>query len=309
MLSMSTISRDYGRALRDLDAPALAALLAVIETGSFTEASSVLRISQPAVSLAIKRLEQRLGTALLVRTRKRIVSSRQGELLAAGARLAFEALGDAVSQIEHEHATPSGRVVLGVHESLAAYSLPVFMARFLRDYPKVDLKLWNGRSMEVQAELVAGRVDLALIVNATRHPDLIVMPMFDDSVELVHCVAARRGDDPAAVLAELPLLYVPELTQSQRILAQLQRRRRAPLRLLPCSSLELVKSLVLDEVGVGILPRRVAEHGTRRRLYTLSPPMPLYRDRVALVRRFDITTTAALRAVIAELSAHCRAMA
>jgi len=78
--------------------------------------------------------------------------------------------------------------------------------------------------------------------------------------------------------------------------------------LLPCSSLELVKSLVLDEVGVGILPRRVAEHGIRRRLYSLSPPMPLYRDRVALVRRFDVTTTAALRAVIDGLSAHCRSI-
>jgi DNA-binding transcriptional LysR family regulator len=299
---MSTITGAY------LDPPALAALLAVIETGSFTEASNALRLSQPAVSLAIKRLEQRLGTSLLVRTRKRVVPSRQGELLAAGARKAFAALGDAVAQIEHEHAVPSGRVVLGVHESLAAYSLPAFMARFLREYPNIELKLWNGRSMEVQAELVAGRVDLALIVNASRHPDLVVTPVFDDSVELVHCVTARRHDDPTTVIAELPVIYVPELTQSQRILAQLQGRRRVPLRLLPCSSLELVKSLVLDEVGVGILPRRVAAYGTTRRLYTLSPPLPLYRDRVALVRRFDVTTTAALRAVIDGLSAHCRSL-
>lgn len=300
---MSAISSRY-----DLDPPALAALLAVIETGSFTEAASALRVSQPAVSLAIKRLEQRLGTTLLVRTRKRVAPSRPGELLAAGARQAFEALGNAMAQIENEHAEPSGRVVLGVHESLAAYSLPAFMARFLRDYPKVELKLWNGRSMEVEAELTAGRVDLALIVNASRHPDLVVVPMFDDSVELVHCVAARRRDDPARVLGELPLIYVPELTQSQQILVQLQRRRLAVPRLLPCSSLELVKSLVLDEVGVGILPRRVAEHGTRRRLYTLSPPLPLYRDRIALVRRFDVTTTAAIRVVIDRLSAHCRAI-
>jgi DNA-binding transcriptional LysR family regulator len=308
MLIMSTINAGYGAERHDLDSAALAALLAVIETGSFTEAARVLHLSQPAVSLAIKRLEDRLGTALLVRTRKRVAPSRPGEVLAAGARQAFEAIGNAVAQIENEHAEPSGRVVLGVHESLAAYSLPTFMARFLRMYPKVELKLWNGRSMEVEAELTAGRVDLALIVNASRHPDLIVAPMFDDSVELVHCAAARRRADPASVLGELPLIYVPELTQSQQILAQLQKRRIAVPRLLPCSSLELVKSLVLDEVGVGILPRRVAQHGTRRKLYTLSPPLPLYRDRIALVRRFDVPTTAAIRVVIDELSAHCRAM-
>jgi DNA-binding transcriptional LysR family regulator len=306
---MSTISASYAGQLRDVDPPALAALLAVIETGSFTEAATRLHVSQPAVSLAIKRLEQRLGTTLLVRTRKRVAASRPGELLAAGARQALEALGNAMAQIENEHAEPSGRVVLGVHESLAAYSLPTFMARFLRDYPKVELKLWNGRSMEVQAELTAGRLDLGLIVNVSRHPDLVITPMFDDSVELVHCMAARRRDDPSDVLGELPIIYVPELTQSQQILAQVQKKGIATPRLLPCSSLELVKSLVLDEVGVGILPRRVAQHGTKRRVYSLSPALPRYLDRIALVRRFDVPTTAAIRVVLDELSAHCRALA
>src|SRR5678815_63389 len=99
--------------IRDsLDTPALAALLAVIDTGSFTEAARSLRVTQPAVSLAIKRLEQRLGTTLLVRTRKRIVPSRPGEVLATGVRVAFEALGAAVDQIAHEHVEPAGRVVL-----------------------------------------------------------------------------------------------------------------------------------------------------------------------------------------------------
>ena len=291
---------------RDLDAAALAALLAVIDTGSFTDAAKQLRISQPAVSLAIKRLEDRLGTALLVRTRKRVAPSRPGEVLATGARTAFEALGNAIAQIADEHAEPSGRVVLGVHESLAAYSLPTFMARFLRDYSKVELTLWNGRSQEVERELIAGRVDLALIVNPRPHPDLVIVPVFEDSVELFQCF--RRTTDPTTALATLPLIYVPELTQSQQILAQLQKRRITAPRLLPCSSLELVKSLVLDEVGVGILPRRVAEHGTRKRLYTLSPPLPLFRDRIALVRRYDVPPTAAIRVVIDELSAHCKAI-
>ncbi len=294
--------------VRDLDPPSLAALLAVIDTGSFTEAARVLRISQPAVSLAVKRLEDRLGTALLVRTRKRITPSRPGEVLAAGARLAFEALGNAVSQIANEDVEPAGRVILGVHESLAAYSLPVFMARFLREYPRVELKLWNGRSQEVERELTAGRVDLALIVNPRQHPDLVIVPVFEDSVELFHCLPGRRAGDPATLLATLPLIYVPDLMQSQDILVQLPKRKITPARLLPCSSLELVKSLVLDEVGIGVLPRRVAQHGTRKRLHSLSPPLPLYRDNIALVRRYDVPLTAAIRVVIEQLSAHCKAI-
>jgi DNA-binding transcriptional LysR family regulator len=261
-------------------------------------------MSQPAVSLAIKRLEETVGTALVVRTRKRIAPSRPGELLAAGARVAFEALDGAIAQIANEHAEPSGRVILGVHESLAAYALPVFMARFLRDYPKVELKLWNGRSSEVERELTAGRVDLALIVNPRGLPDLVVTPLFDDSVELVHCIPGRHR--ASKLLATRPLIYVPDLTQTQAFLTELSRREIQVPRQLPCSSLELVKSLVLDEVGIGVLPRRVAAHGVSKRIHSLSPELPAFRDRISLARRYDVPQTAAIRAVVEQLSVHCK---
>ena len=291
----------------DLDLPALAALLAVIDSGSFTRAARALGVSQPSVSLAIRRLEERVGTSLVVRTRKRVTASRPGETLAAGARLAFEALGTSISRMADEQSEPAGRVVLGCHKSLAAYALSAFMAWFLRAYPKVELRLWNGTSRRVHDELVDGRVDLGLIVNPGKHPDTVVTPLFEDTVELFHCFPPDRVADPAAALSSIPLIYVPELLQSQEILRQLAKQRRlAPSRPLPCSSLELVKSLVLDRVGVGILPRRVAEHRTARKLRSLSPPLPLFRDRVALVRRYDVPRTAAIRAVIDSLLARAR---
>ncbi len=291
---------------RDLDVPSLAALLAVLEAGSFTGAARSLGLTQPAVSLAIKRLEERVGTPLIVRNRKRVAASRPGELLAAGARTAFDSLAGAVAQIANEHVEPSGRVVLGCHESLAAYALPSFMARFLRTYPDVELQLWNGRSQEVERELIAGRVDLAMIVNPNRHPDLVITPMFEDSVELFHTLGSARRPD--ALLSSVPLIYVPELRQSQDLLAQLRARGIATPRHLPCSSLELVKSLVVDGVGIGILPRRVAAHGTRKQLRSLSPALPAYRDEIALARRYDVSTTAALRVVIDGLTQHARAL-
>jgi hypothetical protein len=176
----------------------------------------------------------------------------------------------------------------------------------LRAYPKVELRLWNGTSRRVHDELVDGRVDLGLIVNPGKHPDTVITPLFEDTVELFHCFPPDRIPDPAATLSSIPLIYVPELLQSQEILRQLAKRRIAPSRPLPCSSLELVKSLVLDRVGVGILPRRVAEHRTARKLRSLSPPLPLFRDRVALVRRYDVPRTAAIRAVIDHLLARTR---
>jgi DNA-binding transcriptional LysR family regulator len=242
-----------------------------------------------------------------VRNRKQITASRPGETLAAGARLAFEALGEATARIADEDVVPSGRVVLGCHESLAAYALPAFMAGFLARHPRVELKLWNGNSIEVERELTEGRIDLGLIVNPSRHPDTVIAPLFDDSVELFHCLDPRRGARAEALLAGHPLIYVPDLVQSQDLLRRLHARQLVA-RTLPCSSLELVKSLVLDRVGVGLLPRRVATHRTGKQLRSLSPPMPRYLDRVALVRRFDLPRTAAIRLVSDELAAHGKAM-
>jgi DNA-binding transcriptional LysR family regulator len=281
----------------------------VIDAGSFTVAARTLGVSQPAVSLAIKRLEERLDTALVVRTRKGITASRPGETLANGARLAMEALREALAQIADEQVEPRGRVVLGCHESLAAYALPSFMARFLRRYPKIDLVLWNGSSMEVESEIAAGRIDLGLVVNPSQHPDTVVSRLFDDSVELFHCLPARSAAEPKVLLATLPLIYVPQLVQSQNILRELQKRKLVVSRPLPCSSLALVKNLVIDRVGVGILPRRVAAHNTTRQLHSICPPMPRYRDQVALVRRYDLPRTAATRLVIDELTSHGKGMA
>ena len=297
-------------ALQGLDLASLLALIEVIDTGSFTEAARAMGVSQPAVSAAIKKLEERLGTQLLVRTRKGVTPARPGRTLAQGATLAFDSLAGAVDQIADEQTEPRGRVRLGCHESLAAYAQPGYMARFLRAYPLIELVLWNGRSAEVERALIESRVDLGLVVNPSHHGDTVIQHLFDDSVELICArrIAARRP--PQQVVASAPLLFVPELTQSQTILRELEKRSLRPERLLSCSSLELVKNLVLDRVGVGILPWRVAHHGIpAARLHSLSPPLPAYRDRVALVRRFDLPRTAAVRAVTDALLAHGHTLA
>jgi len=186
----------------DLDLPALAALLAVIDSGSFTLAARTLGVSQPSVSLAIRRLEERVGTPLVVRTRKRVTASRPGETLAAGARLAFEALGSSISRMADEQSEPAGRVVLGCHESLAAYALSAFMAWFLRAYPKVELRLWNGTSRRVHDELVDGRA-----ASSTRPPRCRRSPSSmcrSCSRARTSCASWRSGGSPPRARCPAP---------------------------------------------------------------------------------------------------------
>lgn len=290
---------------------ALRYFLAIAEVGSFTAASRALHISQPSLTVAIRKLEQELGTSLFVRTSRGVQLTSTGHALLRHARSVVRALSDARTEIEGLESEPRGRFTLGCHESLGAYFLPGFMAPFLAAHPAIELALWNGNSRDVQRQVIDRAVDVGIVVNAEAHPDCVVSPLFLDRVELIVATELRKTArrDPRALLASHPLLYVPELRQVQYILGALEKEGVRATRHLPCSSMELVKSLVIDGTGVGILPRRVAGYRVGQgELAPLSDALPSYDDTIMLVRRFDLHTTSAARLLVDALLAHGRAM-
>lgn len=299
---MPEFSQQNGPWSYGIDLGDLRVLLAVIEHGSFTRAADAMGTSQPAVSQTIRRIEEHLGHAVVTRNRRGVLPTRSGTLLAEGARTAFDAIRQSVAAIEESQAEPVGRVVLGCHAGLASYALPRFMAEFLRDFPKVELTLWNGNSRAVEAAVLDGSVDMGLVVNPSGHPDTVITELFEDSVQIFHCFGSLDRRAALKRLETMPLIFVPELIQSQDILRRLKEDGIVFPRALPCSSLELVKSLVLGGVGFGILPKRVAHYGVGEpRPRGLPKRFPRYRDQIALVRRWDVGKTAAFRTTLERL--------
>jgi DNA-binding transcriptional LysR family regulator len=285
--------------------------VSIAERGSFTAASRALRVSQPSLTVAIRKLEEELGTSLFVRTSRGAELTSTGTALLRHARQVMRALGDARTEIAGLEVEPRGRFTLGCHESLGAYFLPGFMSRFLEEHPSIELALWNGNSRDVQRAVIDRAVDVGLVVNAEQHPDCVVQPLFQDRVELIVSADLKRTAkrDPLSLLETHALLYVPELRQVQYLLGALEQSGLRAEHHLPCSSMELVKSLVIDGTGVGILPRRVASYRVPPgALVSLSDALPRFEDTIALVRRFDLHTTAAARLLLDALLAHGRAM-
>jgi DNA-binding transcriptional LysR family regulator len=264
--------------------------LAIAEHGSLTAAARALPLSQPALTASMQALEESLGTTLFVRTSRGVVLTATGHELVKHARALVQKSGElrqAMSDLEHE---PKGSFSIGCHESLGAYFLPGFMPNFFAAHPNIALSLWNGNSREVMAAVVERRVDVGIVVNPEPHPECVIVPLFEDHVELL-VLTKQLNEDVSA----LPLLYVPVLTQTQWVLSRLP---SSPRRHLTCSSMELVKSLVVDGAGVGILPRRVAEHGLSPSTLSPVPGTPRFEDRVALVRRVDMHETRAARVLL-----------
>jgi DNA-binding transcriptional LysR family regulator len=285
----------------------------IASCGSLTAAARVLKVSQPTLTVAMKNLEERLGTTLLLRERTGVRLTATGEELLRHAQEVFVLLERAEQQIKGLEADDIGSFVLGCHESLGAYFLPNFLARFLQDAPRIEVTLWNGSSASVQQAVVDRTVHFGIVVNPQPHPDLVFVEMFHDAVDFFVAVDLEpspnsgrlvRGQgvppgaeaESRAMLRRGPLIFAGRVHQCQHIIDSLAEHELLPQRLLSCGDFELVKSLTLAGIGVGLMPRRVAAYNQEGKLRRLQETLPFFPDTISLVYRADVhRTRAALR--------------
>ena len=144
----------------DLDLDLLRGFVTVAERGGFTSAGQALGLTQSAVSLKVKRLEELLGKPVFRRGAKQVALTREGESLLAYARRMLALNEEAVRQFV---APPvSGRLRLGVADHFVPRHLAPTLARFARTWPEVRIEVEVGRSHELRASLAREELDLVL---------------------------------------------------------------------------------------------------------------------------------------------------
>lgn len=287
-----------------MDTNHLRYFLAILENGSMSATAKKLGISQPALSASLQSLERLLGTTLMIRDRSGLILTRTGEELQRCAQEVMSKLDDMTMRIKLLEKGSEGSFVVGCHESLGAYFMPEFLASFLKEEPRIEVALWNGSSAAAQQAVLARTIDFALVVNPHRYPALVIVELFSDAVDLFIAApaAAQQGapppQDSGLSLAEAqtrvrcgPLIYAGRVHQAQELLGQLEGQDLLPERRIRCGDLEMVKSMAIANVGVAVLPRRVAAyggHGLLRRLHSELPHVP---DRICMVYRSDLHRT------------------
>ncbi|WP_207540460.1 LysR family transcriptional regulator [Sabulicella rubraurantiaca] len=146
--------------LPDLDLDLLRGFVTVAERGGFTAAGQALGLTQSAVSLKVKRLEEMLGRPVLVRGPKRVSLTREGETLLAYSRRMLALNEEAVRRFV---APPvGGRLRLGVADHFVPRHLTPTLARYARTWPELRIEVEVGRSHELRAQLAREELDLVL---------------------------------------------------------------------------------------------------------------------------------------------------
>jgi LysR family nitrogen assimilation transcriptional regulator len=236
----------------------------VAELGSFTRAAAFLSVVQPALSRQIRQLEVELGQPLFERNGRGVVLTEAGARLLEHARGILTQIGRARQELEDQRNGDSGHFTLGLPPSLgSAVTVPLVKA-FARSLPNARLATVEGLSTYMLEWLNIGRVDCALVYNATASEQVSLQPLLDDPLFLVSPAVGDLRVKPAKpattlsldALAELPLI-MPSRPHAMRMtvenaLAEVNRKIRIAYEI---ECIPAVIDLVRQGLGFGVLPQ------------------------------------------------------
>ncbi|MFT4618932.1 MAG: LysR family hydrogen peroxide-inducible transcriptional activator [Sulfitobacter sp.] len=184
---------------------------ALAHQGHFGRAAEVCAISQPALSMQIKELEETLGTQLIERGPRQIRLTQLGEALAERASeilRAVDELGDLARASQDQMV---GRLRLGVIPTIAPYLLPTLIRALSESHAALDIHVRETMTPKLIRELGEGRLDAAIVALPVSEPAFAEVPLFDESFVLVRPLSDADKPVPNAdMLREMRLLLLEE---------------------------------------------------------------------------------------------------
>lgn len=185
--------------------------LAVADTLHFGRAAKKLGMAQPPLSQQIRRLEEMLGTPLFERTTRGVTLTPAGALLRERAQATLGRLAEDLEQTRRIARGEEGRLVIGFSGSVMFTELPAAIQQYRRTYPRVEVQLREMWTAEQLRALADGSIDVGLLRDGGRHPDLSITPLLREAFHAVlpadHRLRRQRTVDAAALEGEPFVLF------------------------------------------------------------------------------------------------------
>jgi DNA-binding transcriptional LysR family regulator len=240
-----------------MDTRQLAAFCAVVERKSFSQAAERLGVTQPAVSLQIRSLEQRLGRQLLDRSGRRVEPTEAGLRLYASAQRLLQAEEQLLEELESDdEGAVAGTLELGASTGPGGSVVPVLLCEFQERYPDVHARLNVSDTQTVVARVADRELELGIVGAGRRHRGVTFEPFFRDEVVLA-VPAGHRFANRTVALDDLrmePLLVMQEGAGVRQVIEDELRKAGTRLRdldvRLELGLQESVRSAVLAGHGV-----------------------------------------------------------
>ncbi len=236
--------------------------LAVAAERSFSRAGKRLLRTQPAISLALKKLEEELGHKLIDRSSKELVLTDAGRVVLDHARRFHNLRRELYNALEELRDKQAGKLTIGANESTALY-LITHLEKFRRLYPRVKVEIRRSLSSQIPDELRAGTLDLGAISYDPGMHDLTSTVIYHDSLAFVvspeHRFASQREVGIEDLGMEVFIAHNVVSPFRQKVLEAFE-RHGVPLHMdIEMPTIETIKKLVARNLGVAFLPRMCVE--------------------------------------------------
>ena len=236
----------------------LRALVEVARTGSFTRAAESLAISQPAVSVQIRTLEQAVGLQLFERRPRCVVLTDAGRILERYARRILNMEAEFAAEISDLQRLERGMLRVGAGATPSIFTLAGLFAEYYRRWPGVELQVRIGRTAELASQVMEDELDLAIIASETSQEGLQRIPIYRE-----RCVAIAGTAHPLAAreviglqeLTDYRFVMLPSDSGFRRFLNRRLGEHGIALSVaMELSSLESIKEVVRTGALVSIVP-------------------------------------------------------
>ncbi len=248
--------------MASLDNFRLVVFRAVAEQLSFRKAAEELYLTQPAVSLQIKALEEDIGVQLFDRTGTHITLTPAGKVLLEYSDKVSALLAQAEHDIGALNGDHAGQLALGASTTIAQYVLPRLLGEFCREHPQIHPTLISGNTEHIVEEVEKQKIELGLIEGPARSRGVKTEPFLEDELVLIASTShewVERASVDCSEIAAVPLLMRERGSGTRRVIEmELERKavKRSSLHIvMELDSTEAIKSAVEAGLGVGFISR------------------------------------------------------
>jgi DNA-binding transcriptional LysR family regulator len=263
---------------------------AVAKHGGFNRASKYLRLSQPAISINIKKLEEDLGIKLFERLGRSVRLTGAGRVVEEYATRLSGTLSEMRQVIEDMKGLEVGQLRCGAATTVGIYLLPRILVQFKKRFPKVETQLSVERSGQVEERVLANDLDLGFVGDSFgASARLKTHASFTDELVMItprnHELAGSRKVSPKRLI-ELPLILGPRDSYTRKIIEKNLDRAGIPYRcVMEVENTEVIKAAVSEGLGISIISLARIQQEIKTGLL-----MPVKISGISIRRQFQLIT-------------------
>ncbi|MGH9949483.1 MAG: LysR family transcriptional regulator [Pyrinomonadaceae bacterium] len=235
----------------------LKAFLVIAETQTFTAGARRLNITQAAISMQIRQLEDELGIQLFTRTPRRVIITEAGEALLERARRILNDHDGAVAEVAEIAGGEYGRLRIGTASgTFATNQLPWIILQLKRQRPHADITVHSGTSIELVESIMNGEVDIAFVSLPVENLNISTETLFADELVAIahpnHSLATERQVS-ASVLGDEDLILGEQGGNTRRMIDEFFANASVrPHITMELARQEAINEMVENDLGVGL---------------------------------------------------------